>query len=107
MEISITATHFELKDYFKSLLTEKLSVAVKMFPNAVVSAKVNISLDASEYESTASINFKTHNTITASVRNKDLRVVIDELEDKIAAQTRKLKNKISDHHKKTHQDSDE
>jgi len=102
MEISVTAIHFELKDYFKSLLTQKLSAALKIFPGTVTSAKVNISLDASEYEGTAIINFKTHNTITANARNKDLRFVIDELEDKVAAQTRKLKEKISDHHKKAH-----
>ena len=107
MEISVTAMHFELKDYFKSLLTQKMSAALKVFPGPITSAKVNLSLDASEYEGTAIINFKTHNTITASARDKDLRIVVDELEDKVAAQTRKLKDKISDHHKKTHLPSEE
>ncbi len=103
MEISVSGMHFELEDDTKTILIQKLSAALKAFPGPVTSAKVNIALDASEYEGTAVINFKTHNTITATARNKKLRVVIDELEDKIASQTRKLKDKISDHHKRTHQ----
>ncbi len=107
MEISVTGIHFELEDDTKSILIQKLSAALKVFPGPVTSAKVNIALDAYEYEGTAIINFKTHNTITATARNKNLRVVIDELEDKIASQTRKLKDKISNHHKKTHQTPEE
>ncbi len=107
MEISVTGIHFELKDDTKTLLTQKISAALKVFPGPVISAKVNIALDASEYEGTAIVNFKTHNTITATARDKNLRVVIDELEDKIASQTRKLKDKISDHHKTAHQASKE
>ncbi len=100
MDFSVTAIHFELKTFFKDLITEKLSAALKIFPGTVTSAKVNISLDSSEYEIKAVISFKTHNTITATARNKDLRIAIDDLESKVAAQIRKLKEKISDHHKK-------
>jgi len=107
MEISVSGIHFELEDDTKTILIQKLSAALKAFPGPVTSAKVNIAFDASEYEGTAVINFKTHNTITANARNKNLRIVIDELEDKIASQTRKLKDKISDHHKRTHQAPEE
>lgn len=100
MDFSVTAIHFELKTFFKDLITEKLSAALKIFPGTVTSAKVNISLDSSEYKIKAVISFKTHNTITATARNKDLRIAIDDLESKVAAQIRKLKEKISDHHKK-------
>jgi len=102
MDISLTGIHTELDDEIKSLLTEKLSSALKVFPGTVTNANVKVAVDAYEYEGTAVINFKTHNTITATARNKDLRVVIDELESKIASQTRKLKEKVSDHHKKSH-----
>jgi len=49
MDFSVTAIHFELKTFFKDLITEKLSAALKIFPGTVTSAKVNISLDSSEY----------------------------------------------------------
>lgn len=107
MDISVSAIHFELKNFFKDLITEKLSAALKIFPGTVTSAKVNISLDSSEYELKAVIHFKTHNTITATARNKDLRIAIDELESKVASQIRKLKEKISDHHKKPHLNSED
>ena len=104
MEISVTGIHFQISDSVSSFVTQKIADALKVFPGTVVLAEVHIKSDAGEYETTAIIKFKTHNTITATSRDKDLRKAIDKLEAKIEVQTLKLKEKVSDHHKHQRKD---
>ena len=96
MNIQITGRHVDVTDSIKSYVDEKIGKVGQYFDN-ITSAKVILNVEK-ETQLAEVIITVPGNEFVAKADDKDLYVAIDLLEDKIASQLKKHKNKLRCNH---------
>lgn len=103
MEISYTGRHIDITDDMRAELAHKLDAALRIFHGIVRHVRVIVTKNTYLYELEVIIESRTHKTLTAVARDKDYHVALQQLEEKLVQQMRRLKEKIEDHHKRGHE----
>lgn len=96
MNIQITGRHVEITEAIKSYVEEKVGKVEHYFDH-IVSAKVILSVEK-EVQVAEAIVGVPGVEIVAKAEDRDLYAAIDMMEDKLARQLRKHKNKLKGHH---------
>lgn len=96
MNIQITGRHVEITDAIKQYVDEKIGKVSNYFDN-IISTKVILSVEKEHQVAEVIINVPGNEFIAKS-DDRDLYAAIDLVEDKIARQLRKHKNKVRVNH---------
>lgn len=97
-DIKITGRHVEVTDSMKDYAMEKIS-KIERFINRII--EVNIIMDIQKLEHRVEIILSFGSMkVTSAASSTDMYASIDKAVDKLAAQLRRYKSKIQDHHAK-------
>lgn len=96
MDIKITGRHVEVTDSIKNYVNEKIGKVEQYFDN-ITSTKVILSIEKDNQVAEAIITVPGSEFV-AKADDKDLYAAIDMLEDKLARQLRKHKDKMRNNH---------
>ncbi|MCL4122484.1 UNVERIFIED_CONTAM: hypothetical protein GTU68_040708 [Idotea baltica] len=96
MNIQITGRHVEVTEAIKNFVDEKIGKVSQYFDN-ITSAKVILSVEKDTQIAEVIITVPGSEFV-AKADDKDLYTAIDLVEDKIARQLRKHKNKLRTNH---------
>ena len=105
MNIQITGRHVEVTEAIKTYVEEKVGKTEHFFDH-IVSTKVILSVE-NETKVVEAIVSVPGVEIVAKAHDRDLYTAIDLMEDKLARQLRKHKNKLRDHHGEKITETDE
>lgn len=96
MNIQITGRHVEVTDAIKSYVNEKIGKVGQYFDN-ITSTKVILDVEK-DHQVAEAIVIVPGSEFVAKAEDKDLYAAIDMLEDKLARQLKKHKNKMRTNH---------
>lgn len=99
MDISFTGRHIEITDDMRAELTRKLDTALRIFQGIVRYVRVIVTKNTYLFELEVIVESRTHKTLTALASDKDYHTAVQQLEEKLEQQMRRLKEKVEDHHK--------
>ncbi|MEY8766427.1 MULTISPECIES: ribosome hibernation-promoting factor, HPF/YfiA family [Francisella] len=100
MNIQITGRHVEVTDPIKRYVNEKIGKVGHYFDN-ITSTKVILDVEK-DHQVAEAIVTVPGSEFVAKAEDKDLYAAIDMLEDKLARQIKKHKNKLRDNHATGH-----
>jgi len=103
MDVTITGRHCEIDDSLRAEIVQKIEAAVRVFPSVVRHARVIVSENRFLHTVEAVIELTTNKTVTATAKDKNIRIAVNLVENKLNEQFRRLKERIESHHKKFHQ----
>lgn len=98
MHITITARHFELTNAIRDYVEES-SLKLKRYFDNIATVHVTLSVESSRNRCEMSLRASKFDFQSESVA-MDMYLSIDEAIDKMEAQIKKLKDKVTDHQKK-------
>jgi|GEM_PF-1433273 len=101
MDIIISGHHMDVTDDMRDEITKRFRAVFRIFPNVITHARVVVEADTFLCRLEAVLNLSTHTTMTAEVKDKDFHVAVRALESKLAAQLRRLKERVEEKHKRT------
>jgi len=96
MNIQITGRHIEVTEAIKTYIQEKVGRTEHFFDH-IVSTKVILSVENEIKVAEVTVSVPGVE-IVAKAHDRDLYAAIDLMEDKLARQLRKHKNKLKNHH---------
>lgn len=97
-DIQITGRHVEVTDPMKDYAMEKIS-KIERFINRIIDVNVIMDIQKLEHRVEIILTFGGMK-ITSTASSTDMYASIDKAVDKLAAQLRRYKSKIQDHHAK-------
>lgn len=98
MNLNITGHHLTLTPALRTYISEKVTRLERHFGN-LIGASVILSVEKERNKAEATIHARGAN-LHAEAIEEDMYAAIDSLADKLDSQTRKLKEKVRDHHAK-------
>jgi len=96
MNLNIAGHHVPLTDALKTYVSSKLTRLERHFDH-LIDASVILSVEKLRHKAEATIHTRGANLHAEAVEG-DMYAAIDMLTDKLDRQTRKLKEKVRDHH---------
>jgi len=98
MNLNIAGHHLPLTDALRTYVSSKLARLERHFDH-LIDASVILSVEKLRHKAEATIHTRGAN-LHAEAVDQDMYAAIDALTDKLDSQTRKLKEKVRDHHAK-------
>ena len=98
MNLNIAGHHLPLTTALRTYVSEKINRLERHFGH-LIGANVILSVEKTRHKAEATIHTRGSN-LHAEAIEKDMYAAIDALADKLDSQTRKLKEKVKDHHAK-------
>jgi putative sigma-54 modulation protein len=98
MNLNIAGHHLPLTTALRTYVSEKINRLERHFGN-LIGASVILSVEKTRHKAEATIHTRGAN-LHAEAIDDDMYAAIDSLADKLDSQTRKLKEKMRDHHAK-------
>ena len=98
MQINLTTRHMETTEAIREYVHEKLELHFAEFPRVEF---VHAVLDVEKHRQIAEIVVQGNNhvRVEAKVEDPDMYAAIDKAVDKTSRQLRKLRDKLTDHHR--------
>ena len=96
MNLNIAGHHLPLTDALRSYVSQKIARLERHFDH-LIGANVILSVEKLRHKAEATIHTRGTN-LHAEAIDDDMYAAIDSLADKLDSQTRKLKEKVRDHH---------
>ena len=98
MQINLTTRHMETSDAIRDYVHEKLELHFAEFPRVEF---VHAILDVEKHRQIAEIVVQgnSHIRVESRVEDVDMYAAIDKSIDKVSRQLRKLRDKMTDHHR--------
>jgi putative sigma-54 modulation protein len=96
MNVNIAGHHLPLTDALRSYVSQKIARLERHFDH-LIGANVILSVEKLRHKAEATIHTRGAN-LHAEAVDADMYAAIDSLADKLDSQTRKLKEKVRDHH---------
>ncbi|MCX7847665.1 MAG: ribosome-associated translation inhibitor RaiA [bacterium] len=100
MNIVISGHHMDVTQDMRDEIMKRFRAVFRIFPGVITHVRVLVEADSFLCRLEAIMELRTHTVITAEVRNKDFHVALRELEDKLCAQLRRLKERVEEKHKR-------
>jgi putative sigma-54 modulation protein len=98
MNLNIAGHHLPLTKALRTYVSEKITRLERHFGH-LIGASVILSVEKQRHKAEATIHTRGAN-LHAEAIEADMYAAIDALADKLDSQTRKLKEKVRDHHAK-------
>ena len=98
MNLNIAGHHLPLTPALRTYISEKINRLERHF-GKLIGASVILSVEKQRHKAEATIHASGAN-LHAEATDDDMYAAIDSLADKLDSQTRKLKEKMKDHHAK-------
>jgi putative sigma-54 modulation protein len=98
MNLNIAGHHLPLTQALKNYVSEKITRLERHFDH-LIGASVILSVEKLRHKAEATVHTRGAN-LHAEAIGDDMYAAIDLLADKLDSQTRKLKEKVRDHHAK-------
>jgi putative sigma-54 modulation protein len=98
MNLNIAGHHLPLTDALKTYVSSKFTRLERHFDH-LIDASVILSVEKLRHKAEATIHTRGAN-LHAEAVDQDMYAAIDLLADRLDSQTRKLKEKVRDHHAK-------
>lgn len=98
MNLNIAGHHLPLTSALRTYVSEKITRLERHFGH-LIGASVILSVEKTRHKAEATIHTRGAN-LHAEAVDDDMYAAIDSLADKLDSQTRKLKEKVKDHHAK-------
>ncbi len=99
MQITITARHFNLTNAIRDHINDSCGKLEKYFEN-IIHAHFVLSFENNQNKVELVIHAPKHN-LKSETTEKDMYLAIDTVVDKVEHQIKKMKDKWTDHHKKS------
>lgn len=96
MNLNIAGHHLPLTQALRTYVSEKITRLERHFGH-LIGANVVLSVEKTRHKAEATIHTRGAN-LHAEAIEADMYAAIDALADKLDSQTRKLKEKVRDHH---------
>jgi ribosome hibernation promoting factor len=103
MQITITARHFHLTNAIRDHINDSVFKLEKYFEN-IMTAHFVLSFENNQNKVELVMHVPKHN-LKSETSEKDMYLAIDNAVDKMEQQVKKMKDKWSDHHKKSLKES--
>jgi putative sigma-54 modulation protein len=97
MQINVTGHHVEVTPALRAYVTEKLQRISRHFDH-VISINVILNVERHQKEAEATVH-AAGRSLFANSSDKDMYAAIDGLADKLDRQVRRLKDRLTRHHK--------
>jgi putative sigma-54 modulation protein len=97
MQINVTGHHVEVTPALRAYVTEKLQRISRHFDH-VISINVILNVERHQKEAEATV-LAAGRSLFANSSDKDMYAAIDGLADKLDRQVRRLKDRLTRHHK--------
>jgi putative sigma-54 modulation protein len=98
MNLNIAGHHLPLTPALRTYVSEKINRLERHFGH-LIGASVILSVEKQRHKAEATIHTRGAN-LHAEAIEEDMYAAIDSLADKLDSQTRRLKEKVKDHHAK-------
>ncbi len=98
MQITITARHFDLTNAIRDHVEEACEKLEKYFDH-IINVHLTLSLEGSRNHVEMSLH-ASHFSLQSEAEDHDMYLAVDTVIDKMEAQIKKLKDKVTDHQKK-------
>ncbi|MBV61058.1 MULTISPECIES: ribosome hibernation-promoting factor, HPF/YfiA family [Abyssibacter] len=98
MNLNISGHHVDLTDSLRDFVTQKLSRVERHFDH-LIDAEVILTVEKIRHKAEATLHASGKNLHAEAVAD-DMYVAIDQLIDKLDRQTRRFKERVTDHHRK-------
>lgn len=98
MNLNIAGHHLPLTPALRTYVSEKISRLERHFGH-LIGASIVLSVEKTRHKAEATIHTRGAN-LHAEAIDDDMYAAIDMLADKLDSQTRRLKEKVRDHHAK-------
>ena len=97
MNLNISGHHVDLTDSLRDFVTQKLSRVERHFDH-LIDAEVILTVEKIRHKAEATLHASGKNLHAEAVAD-DMYVAIDQLIDKLDRQTRRFKERVTDHHR--------
>lgn len=100
MDIVISGHHMDVTEDMRDEIMKRFRAVFRIFPGVITHVRVIVEADTFLCRLEAILNLKTQKTMTAEAKDKDFHVALRELESKLTAQLRRLKERVEEKHKR-------